>query len=44
MLSQMIYGARISMIVGFAGAAVAMIIGGGVGTSPATSAAAPTSP
>jgi peptide/nickel transport system permease protein len=31
MLSQMIYGARISMIVGFSGAAVAMIIGGGVG-------------
>jgi peptide/nickel transport system permease protein len=31
MLSEVIQGARVSMIVGFAGAAVAMIIGGGVG-------------
>ena len=31
MLSEVIAGARVSMIVGFAGAAVAMIIGGGVG-------------
>jgi peptide/nickel transport system permease protein len=31
MLSIVIQGARVSMIVGFAGAAVAMIIGGGVG-------------
>jgi peptide/nickel transport system permease protein len=31
MLSEVIAGARVSMLVGFAGAAVAMIIGGGVG-------------
>jgi peptide/nickel transport system permease protein len=31
MLSEVIQGARVSMIVGFAGAAVAMIIGGGIG-------------
>jgi peptide/nickel transport system permease protein len=31
MLSEVIQGARVSMIVGFAGAAVAMLIGGGVG-------------
>jgi peptide/nickel transport system permease protein len=31
MLSEVIAGARVSMIVGFAGAAVAMIIGGGIG-------------
>jgi peptide/nickel transport system permease protein len=31
MLSEVIAGARVSMIVGFAGAAVAMLIGGGVG-------------
>jgi peptide/nickel transport system permease protein len=31
MLSEVIQGARVSMVVGFAGAAVAMLIGGGVG-------------
>jgi peptide/nickel transport system permease protein len=31
MLSEVIQGARVSMLVGFAGAAVAMIIGGGIG-------------
>jgi peptide/nickel transport system permease protein len=31
MLSEVIQGARVSMIVGFAGAAVAMLIGGGIG-------------
>ena len=42
MVSLMMYGTRVSLIVGFAAALVAMLIGGVVGVSPATSAAAAT--
>ena len=43
MLSLMMYGTRVSLIVGFSAALVAMVIGGAVGIARrVTSAAAPT--
>ena len=42
MVTLLMWGARISLVVGFAATFVSMLIGGTVGLSPATSAARPT--
>ena len=44
LLSRLVFGARVSLIVGFFGVAIGLIFGGSAGSSPATGAGASTSP